>query len=260
MTRLTFFCWIMMLLALLFISCKKEYADTAIVIRNAVTDYDGHKYDAVKIGDQIWMASNLRVKHFADGEKIPFSSEFECDYTNPIRYSNGKHQDGNLITNQEKRCGFLYNWYAVMRNADHSDAAGHIQGICPNGWHVPTEEEWRTLRNTVASSETYMKKSGSVSKALADQEMWLEPLAILGSNHIPGYNSSKNNSTGFSALPAGAKGSWMAEQEGYDAYFWSCTVEDQNNANYVNIDYLEPGLLFRSTDKIAGMSVRCVKD
>ena len=249
----------MVSLILLFISCKKEYADTAIVIRDAVKDYDGHKYDAVKIGDQIWMASNLRTKHFADGEKIPFASI--CEYNNkPLRYTNGDHQDGNLITNREKRCGFLYNWCAVMHNADQSNVSGHVQGICPNGWHVPTEEEWTTLRNTVASSETYMNKSGSVSKALADPEMWQKPIAILESNRIPGYNPSKNNSTGFSALPAGAKGSWMQEIEGFDAYFWSCTDNNQSYANAVNIDYLETGLLFKSVNKLAGLSVRCVKD
>lgn len=244
-------------MSLFFISCKKEYPDTAMVIRDAVKDYDGNKYDAVKIGDQIWMASNLRTKHFSDGEKIPF---YTCGSSlkEPMRYANGDHNNGTLITQKEKRCGFLYNWCAVMHNANQFNVSGHVQGICPDGWHVPTEEEWRTLRNTVASSETYMKKSRSVSKALADKEMWEIPLVIIGTNLIPGCNPAKNNSTGFSALPAGHTG-WLGS-EGFDAYFWSCTIENDNYATAAYINYTDADLMMNLVIRDGGLSVRCVKD
>ena len=235
----------------------QNFPATAEVIYDAVIDIEGHHYDAVKIGDQIWMASNLRTKHFADGEKIPFASNCEYDYAKPLRYTNGDHQDGNLITNREKRCGFLYNWCAVMHNANHSNVSGHVQGICPNGWHVPTEEEWIILRNTVASSETYMKKSGCVAKALADREMW-ETLFIIvdGDNLNPGYDPSKNNSTGFSALPAGKE----FGSEGSDAYFWSCTIKEDNYVTATHISCGDYDLLYRSAKRNEGLSVRCVKD
>ena len=275
MSRYSILFMIVVVLALSLNSCKKEYADTATVIRDAVKDYDGNKYDAVKIGDQIWMASNLRTKHFADGEKIPFYTD-GSSLIDPMRYSNGEHNNGTLMTQKEKRCGFLYNWCAVMHNASQTNVSTHVQGVCPNGWHVPTEEEWKTLRKTVASSETYMNKSGSVSKALADRDMWKsifddESELFLGVdiNACPAFNTVQNNSTGFSALPAGNVG-WisycpskdMYYEYGveYGAYFWTCTSKGGSYASIAYI-YYDNDNLYMGTGKLdAGLSVRCVRD
>ena len=121
--------------AFLAVACEREeptpevnnpnqtYPSIADVISNAVTDYDGNSYDAVRIGNQVWMASNLRTTHYANGEDIPEGNT--TSYTEPCRYT---------PSTDVAAYGYLYNWPAVMHGASSSSAnPSGVQGICPNG-------------------------------------------------------------------------------------------------------------------------------
>lgn len=172
------------------VTTKSQFHDT--YIENAVQDYDGNSYDATQLGDQTWMASNLKTTHYADGSYV-----FEGQYStnDAAKYPNGNPDN-------VEQYGFLYNIVLATRgeySAENSNPSG-VQGVCPNGWHLPSLAEWEQLETYLEShSNQYIKPSGSIAKALASTEEWPSS----ATNGAPGNNPSLNNSTGFSALPAG---------------------------------------------------------
>ena len=172
------------------VTTKSQFHDT--YIENIVQDYDGNSYDATQLGDQIWMASNLKTTHYADGTNI-FEGDFSWNDT--AKYPNGNPEN-------VEQYGFLYNVVLATRDAclEENPNSIAVQGVCPNGWHLPSLAEWEQLNNYLEShSEQYIKPSGSIAKALASTEGWPSTTA----NGAPGNNPSVNNSTRFSALPAG---------------------------------------------------------
>lgn len=229
---------------------QTEYPPTADVIYNAVTDYDGNSYDAVRIGSQVWMASNLRTTHYANGEAIPDGGE-NSSATAPYRYQ-------STGTTDLSSYGYLYNWAAVMHGASSSTAnPSGVQGICPNGWHVPSDVEW-SLLTAYCSGHTECVCSGSgdnIAKSLAADHDWQ---TTTGECAV-GNDLSSNNITGFSALPAGLyRGSYYFF--GYCAAFWSAT-ENNGDGVYVRcLLYDYAGVDRNGAYKDEGLSVRCVRD
>ena len=217
-------------------------------ICGTVTDYDGNEYDVVKLGNQEWMAQNLRTTHYANGTYIPQGSTSSS--TTAYRYCPG-NSSSNVY-----QYGYLYNWKAVMRNSSSSSSnPSHVQGICPNGWHVPSDAEWTELENYVATCSYYTATSGNVAKALASTENW----SYSGDSGSVGNAPSQNNSTGFSALPAGhyARGLYSF---GFNAYFWSATESNSSYAYYLNLEYTNAFVYRNNVSKDCGFSVRCVRD
>ena len=229
-----------------------DYPATADVIHNAVTDIDGNTYDAVRIGDQIWMASNLRTTREPNGEEIP---ENDNDWE-PCRFF-PNNDPSNVPT-----YGYLYNWYAVMHDesASNTNPSG-VQGICPNGWHVPSDAEWIQLTSFVGSQSEYCcdGTSSNIAKSLAATTGWLESPYLSCSIC---FNLSSNNATGFSAVGAGWDGG-----VGFNAItgLWSSTpysLEDNTSSIYIRkLDGLE-SFVTRTTSfgRTDGWSVRCLKD
>lgn len=222
------------------------------IIKDAATDYDGNTYDAVKIGDQIWLSENIKSTHYPDGTEIPLlTPSMEITYDTPFRdYPNG---DKNNV----ETFGYLYSWPAAMNGEKGTEEnPRQIQGICPNGWHLPSDEEYMQFFNYVSSnSEYWCKDERSIGKAIAATKEW-------GRNDIEcaiGCKLSTNNATGFSALPAGAYVLGY-HQIGLSAYFWSSTEWHEKNgwAYY----------FFNDTDTMARIanvkwgrfSVRCVQN
>ena len=106
---------------------------TGTIVQNAVMDTDGNSYDAVWIGGQLWMRENLRTTHYADGAAIPAGESGSSD-TEPLYYD----YSSSDIPLAER--GYLYNWPAVMHGAAPSNTnPSGVQGICPSGWHVPSD-------------------------------------------------------------------------------------------------------------------------
>ena len=129
-----------------------------------VTDIDGNEYKTVKLGNQVWMAENLRTTRYADGTPIPLGTEASLDVA--YRYY------PNYNRANVSKYGYLYNWAAVMNGSASSEAnPSGVQGICPDGWHVPSDAEWTELTNYVSSQSQYVcgDDTNYIAKALASE-------------------------------------------------------------------------------------------
>ena len=143
--------------------------------KNAVQDYDGNWYDATIIGDQVWLAQNLRTTHYADGTAID-------DY---------KHV--NKDAGNDEMLGLMYNYNTYVRNASSSDnVPSGVQGIAPNGWHIPSKAETNILK-------TYLVSTHNSYKPIASKSMWTDSSV----DNTPGYQPELNNSTGMNLYPTG---------------------------------------------------------
>lgn len=237
---------------------------TGTVIPNAVTDFDGNQYDAVVIGNQVWMAENLITTHYANGEEIPLTEGYALSFftsTEPYRYV------PDAGTADVEVYGYLYNWCAVMHGELSSDAnPSGVQGICPDGWHVPSDAEWNEFADTVSSHPEYVAGDDIryIDKAIASTTCWHSstyPYSI-------GNNQSLNNATHFGLLPAGAAygGSSGGEGLGYFVHVWSCT-EYKDNPEQAWFRYMnnQSSRAFHAHTnahgtKAKGYSVRCLRD
>lgn len=237
------------------------------VIENAVTDYDGNSYNAIVLGEQVWLQSNLRTTHYDDGTEIPLKNEVS-DSVACYYHDDNEHDVADY--------GFLYNWKAVMRNSPATNAnPSGVQGICPTGWHVPSNAEWVQLADYLHSQSQYNSCSEHhVAKALASETGWnsYDPeMDINNPHHVlccVGNQSNSNNATGFNAFPAGFYGAFyygcFTTNIGIEANFWSTT--EHQNASF--IDILGCSLIYNSPDincstynsKRFGYSVRCLRD
>ena len=194
---------------------------------------DGQTYKMVKIGDQVWMAQNLNYQ----------AENSWC--------GGGRHQ-----TMEEGDCaiyGRLYTWAAAMGKSEdecgcYHDCTtlgtGNVQGVCPNGWHVPAQSEWEELFGAVGDATW-----ATAGLKLKTKTGWI------------GEESNGTDDYGFSALPAG-----IAYYEGYfarvgrNAYFWSASQFSKDYAYYAYLYFLKSAWLYHDYSKDHGFSVRCVKD
>ncbi len=217
-----------------------------------VTDIDNNIYNTVQIGQQCWMKENLRTTRYADGTSIALGNSTST--TTAYRYY-PDYNSSNVAT-----YGYLYNWKAVMGNSSSSSAnPSGVQGICPTGWHVPSDAEWTQLTNFVSSQSQYVCVCANnyIAKALASTIGWNS-----SSNTCcaVGYDPSTNNETGFSALPASA---YTAPGESSDfgnySFFWS-TTDDSYNAFGRNLYYDDNNMSSSAYEKSFGFSVRCIRD
>lgn len=221
-----------------------------------VADYDGNLYQTVVIGEQCWMRENLRTRHFSDGTAIEeITSGNTTSNTIPYIY---RGYTSDLTNGVFERCGYLYNWQAVMHGASSSSAnPSGVQGVCPVGWHVPSISEWnqmldyvkRDSRNWCNGNNNYYIKS------LAAKTEW----NVYNNTCYIGWEMSSNNATLFSAYPVGQFNGGYASWKNY-ADIWSST-ETGNNAYYKYIgNSMRDGVGESSVNKGYALSVRCVKD
>ena len=196
----------------------------------ACIDGDSNNYATVDIGNQIWMAENLRTTRYKNSIVIPnvidnsawaaLSTDARCYYNN----------DSAMYSNTY---GILYNWYSV-----------NTENICPDDWHVPAISEWTILENylggdTLAGGK--LKETGIIN--------WLSP------------NIGASNKSGFTALPGGCRiynGNYIIS--GSNSFFWSSTEIETNNAWYIGLEYGNSFLKIYNLNNNNGFSVRCIKD
>jgi uncharacterized protein (TIGR02145 family) len=210
----------------------------------ACTDADGNNYTVVTIGNQTWMAENLRTTRYNDGTAIPLVIKAWGSTVTPgyCWYNDDAATYKNLY-------GALYNWYTISTGK-----------LAPAGWHVASIDEWGTLENyLIANGYNY---DGSTSgnyyaKSLAATTNWVD---YIGTGTI-GNDLSRNNRTGFSALPGGYHyndGFYLAGSSGY---WWSSTEVDTDNALGRHLNSGSNNLHrdpYRKSGE--GFSVRCVRD
>lgn len=222
---------------------------------NAVQDYDGNWYGGVVIGDQVWLAENLRTTHYADGTpitKIP-NNDSVSYLTTPYYYE--------IDNVDEKIYGYLYNWPAVMHNASSSNTnPSGVQGIAPTGWHVPSVAEFLQLSEYLSKQSRFtIEDTSNIAKSLATDLTGIWDQSSV--DYTPGNNVAENNSTGMNMIPAGR----LFNGYGYKnqiAYFWSSFSDNDNanNANHAAVTFENSRLNFYSHHKAHGLSVRCVCD
>ena len=228
-----------------------NFTTTFICDSSILTDADGNIYNTVQIGSQCWMKENLRVTKYANGTIIPLGST--ASSSTAYRY-NPDDNSSNVPT-----YGYLYNWTAVMDGANSSNTIpSGVQGICPDGWHVPSDAEWTQLTDYVNSQNQYQCNNiqDNIAKALASANAWNSSTNICAI----GNNPSTNNATYFSALPEGYyNGSYDAF--GNYAVFWAATEYNDNSYAYARSLYYYDAYVYDYFGrKYDGYSVRCVLD
>jgi len=180
------------------------------------------------IGTQCWMAQNLDIGTQISSKANPADKAVVTKYC-----YNDSPANCNLY-------GGLYSWDVAMQHTEKENA----RGICPEGWHVPSESDW-TILNTYLGSDA----SGGKMK---------EP----GTRHWISPNNGATNTSGFTALPAGFRlfSNSTFKQLGAEADFWSSTMNDANSVVIFNIDGSDVTLVKGFDDKRYGYSVRCIKN
>ena len=220
-----------------FYSCKKEEIKTPVLEEDTITDIESNTYKTVKIGNQWWMAENLKVTSYNDGTKIRSVLSTEKD-------SIWAKIDSGAVCNIDDRYGMLYNWFA----------ANNSRKIAPKGWHIPTDEDWKTLEKEIGMSQTEVDKTGWRGTGEA------EKLIVKSSVGWPTTDVFGTNSSGFSALPGGCRLFNGISFSNSNSAFWWTATENENQVYYRNIDSKKKSIYRSITYKKYGFSVRCVKD
>lgn len=211
-------------------------------------DYEGNPYPTVQIGTQCWMASHLRTKYKPDGTPL----------TNSIL--------GNVVTHSERSCpgpngttpgteadcltyGALYEWAAAM-NGSSSEG---VKGLCPLGWHIPSDAEYKTL-------EMYLGMSAAEADATSWRGTHAEGNQLKRAADCTGGTSC--GTSGFNGVLAGFRNTDGATfyNRTADAYLWTSSPRGGSNAwvRYLNSGY---ATVYRTVnDRSYGFSVRCVRD
>ncbi len=220
-----------------------------------VFDVDGNEYATVLIGTQCWMKENLRTKHFPDGISIPVTA-------NDTIFMSSCYYDYTSSSIPLAKRGLLYNWPAAMYGASSSNAnPSGVQGICPNGWHVPSDAEWTQLTDYLSSQSTYRCGTGdnadNIAKALASQTTDWYSSDILCA---VGHNPESNNETGFDAFPAGFYFSDGYTNSRGSALFISATETSTEKVWGRLLGYFYGNVNRTNNEKLRGYSVRCLRD
>jgi len=228
----------LMVFALLIIGCSKDPILNPEI--GTFTDsQDNHVYQWVRISGQIWMAENLAYLPSVS----PSSAKSETSYYFYVYgYEGTSISEAKNLTNYSIY-GVLYNWPAAMNGAFSSTMnPSGIQGICPSGWHLPSDAEWTALIAYLGRS------AGSKMKET-------------GINHWTSPNSGATNASGFTALPGGYRGLNRRFNNLDDiALFWAASEYDALRARYCSLRYYTESVHRDFSNKSRGFSVRCVKD
>lgn len=252
MKRILLFGAFIALTVLVLNACKHRPTESpAVIVKDAVTDVDGNTYDAVVIGEQTWMASNLKTTHYADGTEIPLGNIDSSSDSLPYRYL-----PDNSVGYSELM-GQLYNWSAVMHGQGHSsENPSGVQGVCPDGWHVPSNSEWNAMIVAVKADDDFIEYSGSVAKALAAAYGWDSSRVYLS----PGREMEINDATGFHALPSGNFIFGSFNDLGQYGYYWTTSRSGEYFAVGRSIGFNTKEPTVNDCSLFYGLSVRCVKD
>ena len=192
-------------------------------------DNDGTQYETILIGGQIWMKENLKVTHYRNGDEIPTGySSTEWTHLNETETGAYAVYGGN--ESNADIYGNLFNWYAVDDE----------RGVCPEDWHVPTDEEYTALTNYLGGWEY-------AGLRIKDNVNW-----------------NGTNESGFTALPGGERSCCDGglDYSGMDnqGYFWSSTAKDNYKAWERRLSDYNSLITREYGDKKYGFSVRCIRD
>jgi uncharacterized protein (TIGR02145 family) len=214
---------------------------TCLSILGSVTDIDGNVYETVLIGNQWWMAENLRTANYSNGEPIPNVT----DNTAWTQLNSGAWCNYSNNAANDAVYGKLYNWYTTI----------DPRGLCPAGWHVPSDFEWNTLIGNLdpifdpSALNSQSTTAGGKMKSTGTQ-YWLSP------------NTAANNESGFSGLPGGYRFGPFGDfyYVGSNGFWWSSS-ESTSTSSLGRDLYYDSGDAYRNSYNLQdGFSVRCLMD
>ena len=212
----------------------------------SITDVDGNTYYSILLGNQEWLAQNLKVTKYRNGDLIhtghndndwrKITEGSYSIYPTEVKDALGGEKEKNM----KDIYGLLYNYYAIVDQ----------RGLCPLGWRVPRHSEWETLRDFIGVNNTGGKlKSTRVTPD--DHPRWSYP------------NVQATDQVGFGGHPAGLRANHgIYDDLGRKAYWWTRTssIESVSSAHFVRINQENGFLIFGIQNKNNGFSVRCIKD
>jgi uncharacterized protein (TIGR02145 family) len=203
-----------------------------------VSDINSNVYNTVQIGKQCWMQSNLKVSKYQNGAAIP-TGLIAGAWANT---TSGAYAIIDNVNANDAIYGKLYNWYAVEDG----------RGICPTGWHVPSDAEWTTLTTYLGGERVAGRRMKSIGTTY-----W----------NCRNTGTINNNDSGFSALPGGSRASLgsFIDDVTKEAFFWSATEKGDGPFAFIDAWYR---LLYcdihnvsrNNASKSMGASVRCLRD
>jgi len=219
-----------------------------------LVDRDGNEYPTVQIGDQVWMAMNLRSTHYADGSPVAQVEDdgawstltadeaAYCFYENNDQFA--------------EPFGALYTWSAAVNEAAGGiGTVAYVQGVCPEGWHLPGDDEWKILEMELG-----------MSQLIAGEDQWRGwdeggKLKMSGTEFWDLPNEMATNETGFTGIPAGMRDSdGIFSAKGAYTVFWTASGEADSEA-WVRGLHTQRGDIKRVKEyRGNGYSVRCIKD
>lgn len=195
----------------------------------SVTDVDGNRYQVARFGENLWMLKNLRVRNYNDGTPVTYINDENPDVWNAL--TEGAFCCYNNAEPSSDNDHFLYNFYAIETGK-----------LCPEGWHVPTLEEWTSLADLFGGAD-------GCGAALKSTYGWDE-------------DGNGTNASGMNILPVGSMDGWF-KYNGKFAYLWTSSYKEDDNtkAHAVYLSYNNDALKHWSfgSSKIRGYAVRCIK-
>ena len=223
-----------------------------------VYDIDGNAYRTIQLGNQCWMRENLKVTKYPNADSIPYVvSDYEWTILGNNAYADAMCYYNNDTLNKDIYGALYTHSAATAVNWTCHNQAG--QGICPDGWHLPTDDEWKELELYVGMSQNEVDNNGmrglnEGSIISADKLLWQNDVLVFN----PDFESS-----GFDALPAGNRngtvgiGGFMHLHT--DTQIWTASSIG-GNAYHRRIQYDNTGIIRNTPNKSYGFSVICVKD
>ena len=209
-----------------------------ITYSGRINDVEGNSYYTVTIGSYEWMGNNLRTGRYRNGDIIPFVDadlEWSSLVTGAVTsFKSDLHTD----------YGNLYNWFSVVDE----------RGLCPAGWDIPTDEEWKILERELGMSASSSNRSGLRDRYAGGI------LKEKGNNNWRSPNILATDEYGFRALPGGYRSpEGVFRSLGASSNWWTYTGHDGMNSWYRSVYHENAGIYRSIINKKYGISVRCIR-
>lgn len=211
-----------------------EMSFTTLPLTGTVTDIDGNTYPTIMIGSQMWMAENLRTTRY--NNEVEIAGNLSNAQWSAATFGAYSYPYGN--PEWDDAYGKLYNWFAVT----------DTNGLCPQGWKIPEDEDWADLLTYLGGSLVAGGKMKSTRTAPEPHPRWELP------------NAEATNESGFNAYPGGDRfTNGLYYNFGRIGAFWTSTEANIANAWSRGLSYATPSVARNSYDQRNGFSVRCIK-
>ncbi len=210
---------------------------------DSVQDIDGNRYKTISIGSQVWMAENLKTTRYNDGASIPLIT---VDPSNDALLSPGYSWYENNETLFKDIYGAYYNWFAIK-----------TQKVCPSGWHLPSDEEWKVMEMFLGMTREEADAIGYRGTTEG------EKLKESGNYNWTQESLQGSNLSGFTALPGGLSSQGTFGSEGYWGGWWSATEVNPDPYSWAWCHWVFWDGSWTALSEITKsdfLNVRCIKD